>query len=204
MLPLLKQAASGEKRILDAEKKLGDEFGLTPEERGQLLPSGKQRVLHNRAHWAKFYLMKAGLVSFPSRGTFVATDAGRELLAKAPGQIDLELLKGYPSFEEFYKGDHSAENTIVGGTTDPLLQSGAPRSTPEEQIEKAFFAIQSALRTDLLQRILQNSSRFFEELIIDLLVKMGYGGSRPDAATQLGRSGDGGVTCPRIFGPPIN
>jgi len=193
MLPLLQQAASGEKRILDAEKKLGDEFKLSPEERGQLLPSGKQRVLHNRAHWAKFYLMKAGLVSFPKRGMFVATDAGRELLAKAPSQINLEVLKEYPSFEEFYKGDHSAESTIAGTTVGPSLQSGAPQATPEEEIEKAFFAIQSALRTDLLQRILQNSSGFFEELIIDLLVKMGYGGSRPDAATQLGRSGDGGV-----------
>ncbi len=67
MLPLLKRAASGETRVLDAEKQLGDEFALTPEEREQLLPSGKQRVLHNRAHWAKFYMMKAGLVSFPKR-----------------------------------------------------------------------------------------------------------------------------------------
>jgi len=80
MLPLLKLAASGQIRVLEAEKKAGEELGLTPEERAQLLPSGKQRVLHNRAHWAKFYLMKAGLVSFPSRGTFVATDAGRALL----------------------------------------------------------------------------------------------------------------------------
>jgi restriction system protein len=68
MLPLLKRAALGELRVLDAEKQLGEELGLTPEERNQLLPSGKQRVLHNRAHWAKFYMMKAGLVSFPKRG----------------------------------------------------------------------------------------------------------------------------------------
>jgi restriction system protein len=84
MLPLLKRAALGEMRVLEAEKQVGDEFALTPEERAQLLPSGKQRVLHNRAHWAKFYLMKAGLVRFPSRGKFVATDAGRALLDAIP------------------------------------------------------------------------------------------------------------------------
>ena len=82
MLPLLKRSVSGPTRVLEAEKQMGEEFALTQEERAQLLPSGKQRVLHNRAHWAKFYLMKAGLVSFPSRGTFVATEAGRALLAR--------------------------------------------------------------------------------------------------------------------------
>lgn len=191
MLPLLKQGASGEARVLDAEKKIGEEFGLTPEERAQLLPSGKQRILHNRAHWAKFYLMKAGLVTFPARGKFVATDAGRALLARNPSRIDVELLRQYPSFEDFYRGDHAdaqqLPNTAAIPSAPPLP------STPEEQIEKAFITIQSALRTELLQRILQNTPAFFEELIIDLLVKMDYGGSRPDAAAQLGRSGDGGV-----------
>src|SRR5215467_6044571 len=107
MLPLLKRAALGEIRILEAEKQLADEFGLTPEERDQLLPSGKQRLLHNRAHWAKFYMNKAGLVSLPRRGTFIATDAGRQLLATNPSHIDVDLLKKYPSFVEFLKGDHA-------------------------------------------------------------------------------------------------
>jgi restriction system protein len=194
MLPLLKRAALGEVRVLDAEKQMGEDFGLTPEERAQLLPTGKQRVLHNRAHWAKFYLMKAGLVTFPRRGTFVATDAGRELLARNPSQINVELLREYPSFEEFYQGDHSTVAEQVPATPTALSPSSAIlTSTPEEQIEKAFRTISSALRTELLERISQNTPTFFEELIIDLLVKMGYGGSRPDAAAQLGRSGDGGV-----------
>ncbi len=194
MLPLLKRAALGEVRVLDAEKQMGEEFGLTPDERAQLLPSGKQRVLHNRAHWAKFYLMKAGLVRFPRRGTFVATDNGRELLARNPSHINLDLLKEYPSFEEFYRGDHSTATEQVPATAAVLSPPSATLvSTPEEQIESAFRTISSALRTELLQRISQNTPAFFEELIIDLLVKMGYGGSRPDAAAQLGRSGDGGV-----------
>lgn len=193
MLPLLKRAALGETRVLDAEKQLGEEFNLTPDERAQLLPSGRQRVLHNRAHWAKFYLMKAGLVSFPRRGTFVATEAGRNLLARKPSQIDIELLRQYPPFEEFYRGDHAASELSPATSAPTPIPSTLPSSTPEEQIEKAFITLQSALRADLLQRIWQNSPSFFEELIIDLLVKMGYGGSRPDAAAQLGRSGDGGV-----------
>jgi restriction system protein len=149
-------------------------------------------VLHNRAHWAKFYLLKGGLVSFPRRGTFVATDAGRALLARNPTKIDIDLLRQYPSFEEFYRGDHG-DTEHVSATPPPPVQSDLPSATPEEQIEKAFITLQSALRTDLLERLLQNTPAFFEELIIDLLVKMGYGGSRPDAAAQLGRSGDGGV-----------
>jgi restriction system protein len=146
----------------------------------------------NRAHWAKFYLMKAGLLSFPSRGTFEITDEGRALLVRKPPKIDLDLLKQYPSFEEFYRGDHGGSEPSAAASA-PLVQPDLPSATPEEQIEKAFITLQSALRTDLLQRLLQNTPAFFEELIIDLLVKMGYGGSRPDAAAQLGRSGDGGV-----------
>ncbi len=194
MLPLLKQAAAGEIRVLEAEKKMGEEFGLTPDERVQLLPSGKQRVLHNRAHWAKFYLMKAGLVRFPSRGTFVATDAGRALLARNPSRIDVDLLRQqYPSFEEFYRGEQADVEQTPGTAVTSSALSNMATSTPVEQIERAFLTIQSALRTELLQRIFQNTPAFFEELIIELLVKMGYGGSRPDAAAQLGRSGDGGV-----------
>ena len=192
MLPLLKRVAIGEMRVLEAEKKMGDEFGLTPEERAQLLPSGKQRVLHNRAHWAKFYMMKAGLVSFPHRGTFVATDAGRALLAKNPSHIDIDLLRQYPSFEEFYSGSHANDTEKVPDTAGAALSPTLP-ATPEEQLEKAFLTIQSALRAELLQRILQNTPDFFEGVIVELLVKMGYGGSRPDAAAQLGGSGDGGV-----------
>ena len=188
MLPLLKLAASGQIRVLEAEKKAGEELGVTPEERAQLLPSGKQRVLHNRAHWAKFYLMKAGLVSFPSRGTFVATDAGRALLATNPPKIDLDLLKKYPSFVEFYEGSASDHPPPPPGPPPSL-----PASTPEEQIDKAFGTIQSALRTELLERVLKKSPSFFEDLIIHLFVKMGYGGSRLDAAENLSGPGDGGV-----------
>ena len=157
-----------------------------------LLPSGRQRVLHNRIHWAKFFMSRAGLISSPGRGLFVATEEGRKLLATNPDQINVALLMKQPSFREFYK----SEREPAADNADVVLDSKAAKSgstTPEEQIEAAHQAVQSALRADLLDRIAQNAPSFFERLIVDLLVAMGYGGSRKNAATQLGRSGDGGV-----------
>src|SRR5690606_21598775 len=92
MLPVLRLAAEGEKRVADVEDRIANELGLSEAEREQLLPSGRQRVLHNRIHWAKFYLSKAGLLASPGRGRFVATEAGKALLASNPDRIDVRLL----------------------------------------------------------------------------------------------------------------
>jgi restriction system protein len=192
MLPVLRLAAKGEQRVADVADLVADEFGLRPQERETLLQSGRQRVLNNRIHWAKFYMSKAGLISSPARGRFVATEEGRKLLADNPGQINVALLMKWPAFREFYK----AEREPAADVADVVLDSKATKSntvTPEEQIETAYQAVQSALRADLLNSIAQNSPSFFEQLIVDLLVAMKYGGSRKDAASQLGRSGDGGV-----------
>lgn len=196
MLPVLRCASLGETRVPEVEERIADELGLSSEERNQLLPSGRQRVLHNRIHWAKFYLNKAGLVTYPRRGRFVATETGRLLLAGNPDRIDVKRLLEFPSFQEFYRGDHVSaglEAATDEVATDVALTPTAPLATPEEQIESAYAAMQSALRNDLLQRILANSPGFFESVIIDLLLAMGYGGSLRSAAAQLGRSGDGGV-----------
>jgi restriction system protein len=193
MLPLLKIAAAGETRIPDILDRVADQFGMSPEEREALLPSKRQKVLHNRLHWAKFYMSKAGLVENPSRGRFVATNEGRALLARNPSHIDVELLHQYPTFREFYGSSSAPTASTTENPTDTLPVSAAPAITPEEQVETAVAAMESALRADLLQRILQSSPSFFEEVIINLLVAMGYGGSHRNAAQQLGRSGDGGV-----------
>lgn len=192
MLPLLRQAALGETRVPDVEDKLADEFGLSPEERDRFLPSGRQKVLHNRIHWAKFYMSKAGLLDLPKRGRFIASEEGRELLARNPERIDLTTLLTYPAFHDFYRGSGAnvGEDSAVEGAG---VSASSADTTPEEQIEKAYTAVQSALRDEILQRILQNSPSFFETVIVDLLVAMGYGGTHRNAATQLGRSGDGGV-----------
>jgi restriction system protein len=192
MLPVLRLATDGEKRVADIEDPLANEFALTPEEREELLPSGRQRVLSNRIHWAKFYMTKAGLLASPRRGRFIITDVGKALLARNPKRVDISLLSEYPQFREFYMKSNGAE--ADGGTS---IVESAPKQTeadtPEERIEAAYQAVLSALRAELLERISQNSPTFFERLIVDLLVAMGYGGSHKDAATQLGRSGDGGV-----------
>ena len=146
-------------------------------------------MLHNRIHWAKFYMTKAGLLASPGRGRFVATDAGRALLSQQPARVDVQSLLNYPAFREFYKAS-GAKNDGPAIMAQP---PGADDSTPEEQIEAAYQAVHSSLRAELLERIGQNSPEFFEQVIVDLLVAMGYGGSHENAAAQLGRSGDGGV-----------
>ncbi|MER8512108.1 restriction endonuclease [Mesorhizobium sp. M1060] len=191
MLPVLRIAAVGESRVADVAERIADDLKLTPEERDELLPSGRQRVLHNRIHWAKFYMSKAGLISSPARGRFVATDRGKALLDTKPERIDVPLLMREPEFREFYKNEGGA--TEQDDAVAKSLDAASPHTTSEEQIDAAHASLTAALRDELLLRILANSPAFFEQLIVDLLVAMGYGGSHKDAAAQLGRSGDGGV-----------
>lgn len=197
MLPVLRLAAEGETRVADAAGRIAGEFGLTPQEQEEMLPSGRQRVLHNRIHWAKFYMSKAGLIVSPVRGRFAASDKGRALLAGAPQQINLAMLMQDPEFRAFYengRGSTSREDAARAPEAVAVsVEGAAPSATPEEQIDAAHAAMTAELRDELLQRILANSPAFFEQLIVDLLVAMGYGGSHKDAAAQLGRSGDGGV-----------
>lgn len=191
MLPVLRLAAHSETRVADVSERIADDLGLTQAERDELLPSGRQRLLHNRIHWAKFYMSKAGLIASPARGRFVATDKGKALLTTSPERIDVALLMQEPEFREFYRNEGVAAEE--NGIPAKPVQDTSARTTPEEQIDAAYASMQAALRDELLQRILSNSPAFFEQLIVDLLVAMGYGGSHKDAAAQLGRSGDGGV-----------
>src|ERR1700722_4598115 len=190
MLPVLRLAAKGEQRVADVADRVADEVGLSDEERGTMLPSGRQRLLNNRIHWAKFYMSKAGLISSPARGRFVATDEGRKLLATNPDQINVALLMKQPSFREFYK----TEREPASDSAEIAFEEKGPKPnavTHEDKIETAHQTVQSVLRADLLDRIAQNSPSFFEQLIVDLLVAMGYGGSHKNAAEQLGRTGYG-------------
>ena len=192
MLPVLRLAAEREQRVSTLAEEIADKLKLTSEERETMLPSGRQRVLNNRIHWAKFYMSKAGLISAPGRGRFVATEEGRRLLSRNPPQINVSLLQEYPAFREFYNASNDQTPESVAPLGEKKLEI-TQKVTPEEQIENAYQALHSALRADLLDRIGSNSPEFFEGLIVALLVSMGYGGSRKNAATQLGRSGDGGV-----------
>jgi restriction system protein len=191
MLPVLEAAAEREWRVPELAEVVADGLGLTTDEREELLPSGRQRILHNRIHWAKFYMSKAGLIDTPARGRFIASEAGRALLATRPERIDVSALMQYPAFLEFYTSSQTRAGDA--GPATPSPRPAEQSSTPEEQIETAYAAVLSALRAELLERIGQNSPAFFEQLIVELLVAMGYGGSYRDASQQLGRSGDGGV-----------
>jgi restriction system protein len=138
-------------------------------------------------------MARAGLIDTPRRGRFLTSAEGRALLDRDPGRIDVNLLLAYPTFREFYKGNRGPSTAVTAPAADQGSTPPALTTTPEEQIEAAHAALQSALRADLLQRILQNTPSFFEEVIVNLLVAMGYGGSHRSAAEQLGRAGDGGV-----------
>lgn len=188
MLPVLRIAAEGEARVPEAASKIADELGLTTEEREEMLPSGRQRLLHNRIHWAKFYMTRAGLIDTPARGRFVISDAGHRLLKTNPIAINVETLKTYPSFVEFYNASNegSSERATEAAPAEAV-------ATPEEQIDAAQGILHAALKADLLQRLLAQSPAFFERAIIDLLVGMGYGGTHEDAAKRLGKVGDGGI-----------
>lgn len=187
MLPVLRLAADGkEHRFRDAVEVLADAFDLTDEERNVLLPSGTQLVFASRVGWARTYLKQAGLLEAPRRGYFAITERGRGLLAERPARIDTKLLERYPEFMEFKsrKRDRSESGKDVAADQD---------ETPDDALARAYQKLRSDLEVRLLQQVKELSPSFFERLVVDLLVKMGYGGSREDAGHAIGRGGDGGV-----------
>lgn len=194
MLPVLQLAAASETRVPEVANKIANQLGLSEAECEEMLPSGRQRLLHNRVHWAKFYMSKAGLIDSPVRGRFTISEAGRKLLASKPKSLNVETLKTYPAFASFYSSSNSSaiKSEALSESTNQIIDLTAS-TTPEEQIDAAQAVLHQALKSDLLQRILTQSPAFFERAIVDLLVAMGYGGSHDDAARRLGKTGDGGI-----------
>jgi restriction system protein len=162
------------------------EFNVSAEEAEELLPSGTQRRLDNRIAWALSHMVQAGLLTRPRRGVTEITKTGKELLSRHSGPIDISVLNQYPDYVAFRQGSNGIESAA---TTD----STPTDQTPEEAIESAFGALNESLAGDLLDRLLQTSPEQFEQIVVDVLVAMGYGGTRRDAGQRLGRSGDGGI-----------
>jgi len=191
MLPVLKLAAQGETRVAECAVKIAGEFHLTDADIAELLPSGKQTRLKNRLNWAKSYLGQAGLIETTKRGYFRATQVGREALQSGVAKIDKNYLEQFPSYLEFKarSGQSADEEAPIANAAT----HGQATKTPEERIDAAALEIDSQLRTQLLQLILQTNPAFFESVIVDLLIAMGYGGSREEAGRRIGGSGDGGV-----------
>ncbi len=191
MLPLLRLLGDGgEHRASDAVERLADEFGLTDEERTEHLASGPQTVMRNRVGWACTYMKKAGLISSPRRGCFTIAERGRSVLQTPPERIDVKYLERYPEFVAF-RG--AGREQLPVGVPTPGGEPGAPEATPEEALDRAYQLLRRGLELEVLEQVKAASAAFFEQLVVDLLVRMGYGGSLRDAGQAVGRSGDGGI-----------
>jgi len=188
MLPLLRFIGDGKEHSLrESIDALADQFALSDEERRYMLPSGQQTTFDNRAGWARTYMKKAGLLESTRRGYFKITRRGTDVLKQNPTDIDVQFLKQFNEFLEFQTAHRN--NAEVTNGEDVVDEA----QTPEEEIEAAYQKVRQGLATELLQTIKTLSPTFFERLVIDLLVKMGYGGTRTDAGEAIGRSGDGGI-----------
>ena len=185
MLPILKIASDGSEHTLgEVSEKLALEFKLSDTDRKELLPTGLQPRFGNRVGWARTYLKKAGLLESPGRGRIRITERGLGLLKRHPAQVNTKLLREFPEFLEFQKATRSSSKPEDLEGTD---------QTPEELLEASYQALRRGLAQELLERIRNCSPEFFEKLVVDLLLTMGYGGSRKDAGQAVGQSGDGGV-----------
>lgn len=189
MLPLLRLVSDG--RVYtsrDLIEGLATEFQLTDDERKERLPSGTQATFDNRVGWAKTYLKKAGLLDVPKRASVVITERGLHVLEQQPARIDVRFLRQFSEFQAFQNASH-----LVQEPDEPATHPSRREQTPEELLDEAHQTIRSALATELLNTVVALPPAFFERLVVDLLVKMGYGGSIKDAGKALGKSGDEGI-----------
>lgn len=188
MLPLLKTIADGsDHKMTEVVLNLSQQFKLTQEEQEALLPSGQQSIIANRIGWARTYMKKALLLSYPKRGYSRITDRGKELLKEAPKEIDSKTLRRYEEFVAF-------ENQARAGTTPATsIIENTAYSTPEEALDYGYQKLTENLSDEILEQIMSCSPSFFEKLVVELLVKMGYGGSLKEAASIVGKSGDAGI-----------
>jgi len=186
MLPLLKTVSDGKEYSLgEVVDTLANQFGLTDEDKRELLPSGRKTRLDDRVGWAQTYLRKAGLFERTGRGRFRITERGHHVLGSTPATINTRFLRQFPEFVEF--------QSLSRQSNRPEQESEEASQTPEETLESSYQSLRCNLAQELLERVKNCSPRFFENLVVDLLVSMGYGGSKNDAGQAVGQSGDGGV-----------
>jgi len=188
MLPLLKFASDGKEHSQsEASEALSHHFSITESERREMLPSGRQTRFNNRVAWANVYLRKSGFLESTRRGRFKITDRGQEILRSNPARIDVKFLmkNGDAEFREFHRPSRPD-----GNHEEPSIETVR---TPREIMDAGYQEMRRDLSQEIIKRIKSSSPRFFEHLVVELLVAMGYGGSRKDAGEAVGQSGDGGV-----------
>jgi restriction system protein len=191
MLPLLEALADGRDHdVKELRDSIAKRVGITDEDREELQPSGKQSTYDNRLGWAKTYLDKAGLVQSVRRGVYHITSAGRDVLTSKPPRIDAAFLAKFPGFEEFRRRPDQEEERASGGAKATPVPVSV---TPQEALDAAYQQLRRGLEAEVLAAVKSASPRFFERLVVQLLVNMGYGGSLKDAAKAIGRSGDDGI-----------
>lgn len=190
MLPLLSLVSNGEEyRFRDLVEPISNHFGLSDEEKAESIPSGPQPKITNRVGWAATHLSKAGLTERPRHGYLKITERGLSLLEEGPDRIDLKLLDRYPEHLSFRSGKKDRTSSPPQGHPEPVEET----RTPSEIMGDAYRDVRSGLAEEILQQVKSCSPGFFERLVVDLLVSMGYGGTRADAGEVIGRSGDGGI-----------
>jgi restriction system protein len=189
MLPLMRLANDGnEHTTAEVLEALAATFRLNDQERRERLPSGTQAKFDNRVGWARTFLKKAGLLESTGRGKFRITERGRDILKSNPSRIDNKVLSKFPEFIAFITPRGTADQREESNEDDEK-QTG----TPEEVLESSYQSLRTELAQDLLGRLKTSTPRFFEGVVVDLLVAMGYGGSRRDAGRAVGQSGDDGI-----------
>jgi restriction system protein len=186
MFPLLQFLSDEQEHALqEAVLHLSKEFGLSQEECQQLLPSGQQTIIRNRVGWARTYMVKAGLIEPVKRGFFKITAKGKNVLGKKLDRIDVHFLEQFPEFLAF----RAIHNKPTEKTEDQL----DAKQTPEEALDTAYQRLREDLEAEVLDQVKSVSPSFFERLVVELLVRMGYGGNLHDAGQAVGQSGDGGI-----------
>jgi restriction system protein len=191
MRPLLDlHADGGEKTQPELRDALAQQFELTDEDLAEKLPSGTARTFVNRVAWASTHMKEAGLLVKPRRGISTITERGQTILREYTERVDMSVLEQFPEYIEFRTRSSGRRRVTQPATPEQLPIS---TSTPEETIDTAYGQVRTALAEELLGRLVERDDRFFEDVVLDVLVALGYGGSKPDAAERVGRSGDGGI-----------
>jgi restriction system protein len=193
MLPLLRIASDGkEHSVPETMATLAEQMKIGDEDRDAILPSGTMTRYYNRVTWAVVYLSKSLLIQKTGRGRFTIASRGIEVLKQNPVRIDNKFLEQFPEYLAF-KTKKKEKIAVAVGMTSADADTGDSDITPDEQLDVAYKELRETLADELLQRVRAGTPKFFEHLVVDLLVAMGYGGSRVDAAQVVGKSGDGGI-----------
>jgi len=193
MLPLLRYSANGENHTKhEAVPALAKEFGLSEAELAEELPKVHQGKFYNRVAWAQTYLKQAGLLEITGRGLFRITERGKQVLASNPARIDMKFLERFPEYIAFRNRGKVAKDKSEE-TGQAVVEGAVSEATPEELLEAGYRQLRSALASELLQQVKSGSPAFFERMVVELLLRMGYGGTREDAGQVVGKSGNGGI-----------